>query len=203
MVTVRGGLDRVLSAAAAAHFRRAGGELGEGSRFFGRPVVAVAPSSTLRVGDRFLAISRSRDTALGVSHPMVLRTLGPGARLEIGSDVGISGGSICAAYRVSIGDGCLLGADTIVADTDFHPVEDPDRRYALPPQPAERDAVTIGRNVFLGARVIVLRGSWIGDGAVVGAGTVVRGRVEPGTVVAADRTRTLRTLDLSADQAGR
>lgn len=163
-------------------------------RFLGRPVVSVAAASTLRVGANFTAISRSRSTALGVAHPLVLRTLRPGARLEIGRDVGISGGAICAAYRVSIGDGCLFGADTVVVDTDFHPVDHPYRRHAAPPEPTERDAVTVGRNVFLGAGVMVLRGSWIGDGAVVGAGSVVRGRVEAGSVVAGEPLRTLRLL---------
>lgn len=194
MVTVRGAFDRVGSAAISARLRHQGVELGSAPRFLGRPVVSVAGASTLTVGDNFTAISRSRSTALGAAHPLVLRTLRPGARLEIGSDVGISGGAICAAYRVSIGDGCLFGADTVVVDTDFHPVDHPDRRYAAPPAPTERDAVTVGRNVFLGARVMVLRGSWIGDGAVVGAGSVVRGRVEAGSVVAGEPLRTLRVL---------
>jgi acetyltransferase-like isoleucine patch superfamily enzyme len=203
MVTARGAFDRVGSVVISSALRRAGVELGTEPRFLGRPVVSVAAASTLRAGDRFTAISRSRGTALGVAHPLVLRTLWPGAELAIGSDVGISGGSICAAYRVSIGDGCLLGADTIVVDTDFHPVDHPDRRHAGLPEPTERDAVTIGRNVFLGARVIVLRGSWIGDGAVIGAGAVVRGRVEAGSVVAGDAPRTLRVLDPDDRRVGR
>ena len=110
----------------------------------------------------------------------------------------MSGGTICAVYRVSIGDGCLIGADTVIVDTDFHPLAHPDRRHAALPEPREKDAVTIGRNVFLGTRVLILRGSWIGDGAVVGAGSVVRGRVEPGSVVAGNPLRTLRRLDQCA-----
>lgn len=195
MATVGGALDLVRSATTATWLRRTGVQLGAGPRFFGRPVVSVAPGSVLGIGDRFVAISRSRHTALGVSHPVVLRTVRPGAELRIGRDVGISGGSICAAYRVSIGDGCLFGADTLVVDTDFHPVDHPDRRYAPAPEPTERDAVTIGRNVFLGAGVKVLRGSWIGDDAVIGAGSVVRGRVEAGSIVAGGPLRTLRAID--------
>lgn len=194
MTSLRGAVDRAGSAVIGRHLHRAGVRLGAAPRFFGLPVVTVTPGSVLRLGDRFCGISRSRDTALGVAHPLVLRTLRPGAVLDIGADVGISGGSICAAYRVRIGDGCLFGADTMVVDTDFHPVDHPDRRHAAPPEPDERDAVTIGRNVFLGARVIVLPGAWIGDGAVIGAGSVVAGRVEAGTVVAGPSVRMLRTL---------
>lgn len=201
MTNLSGAVDRAGSAAVALRLRRTGVRVGAAPRFFGRPVVSVVPGSTLRLGDRFCGISRSRDTALGVAHPLVLRTLLPDAVLEIGADVGISGGSICAAYRVRIGDGCLLGADTMVVDTDFHPIDHPDRRHASLPEPSDRDAVTIGRNVFLGARVIVLRGTWIGDGAVIGAGSVVAGRVEAGAVVAGPSVRTLRTLTWSVGPA--
>lgn len=202
MVTARGVLDRSASAAIATLLRRRGVHVGLDPRFLGRPVVSVVPGSALRIGDRLMAISRSTSTALGVAHPVVLRTLRPGARLDIGNDVGISGGSICAALRVTIGDGTLLGADTVVVDTDFHPVDHPDRRHAALPVPRERDAVTIGRNVFLGARVTVLRGSWIGDGAVVGAGCVVRGRVESGAVVMGEPPRTVRVLGGHAHPVG-
>lgn len=202
MTSLRGAADRAGSAAIALGLRRAGVGLGVAPRFFGRPTVSVAPGSTLRLGDRFCGISRSRDTALGVAHPLVLRTMRSGATLHIGADVGISGGSICAAYRVEIGDGCLLGADTMVVDTDFHPVDSPARRHAAPPEPGEHDAVTIGRNVFLGARVIVLRGASIGDGAVIGAGSVVAGRVEAGAVVAGPSVRTLRMLHVPAEHPG-
>jgi acetyltransferase-like isoleucine patch superfamily enzyme len=199
----RGVVDRLESAVIAALLRQRGMALGTTPCFLGRPLVSIAPESLLAVGDRFTAISRSRRTALGVAHPLVLRTMRAGARLEIGADVGISGGSICAAYRVSIGDGCLFGADTVVVDTDFHPVDHPDRRHAALPEPMEKDAVVIGRNVFLGAGVLVLRGSWIGDGAVVGAGSVVRGRVEAGSVVAGEPLRVLRRLDRANSGATR
>lgn len=186
---------RTESALIAGTLRRRGVVLGRGARFLGWPVVSVADGSTVAIGQRFVAASRSSLTALGVSHPTVLRTLRPGAVLEVGDDVGISGGSICAAVRVTIGEGCLLGADVTVVDTDFHPVHHPLRRYAPPPAPRPEDAVSIGRNVFIGTRAIILRGSHIGDHAVVGAGAVVRGPVEAGTVVAGNPARRLRGLD--------
>lgn len=44
--------------------------------------------------------------------------------------------------------------------------------------------VTIGNNVFLGQRVIVLKGTQIGDDVVVGSGSVVAGQLKPGAVFA-------------------
>lgn len=44
--------------------------------------------------------------------------------------------------------------------------------------------VVIGERCYLGAGTIVLPGTRIGDGAVVGAGSLVRGEIEAGTIVA-------------------
>lgn len=170
---------------------RAGVVLGRQVRFHGQPIVELAPGSTIRIGDRAVLTSRSAHTALGVAHPVVLRTLFPDATIDIGQDVGISGGSICAAVHVSIGDGTLLGADVVVADTDFHPVRHTHRRHAPVPAPAPGDAVRIGRNVFIGTRAVVLKGSTIGDDAVVGAGAVVTGDVAQGAIVAGNPARPL------------
>lgn len=181
--------DRATHEVVRRQVARQGVALAEEVRFHGRPVVELAAGSRITIGHRVVLTSTSLHTALGVSHPVVLRTLAPGAVIELGDWVGISGGSICAAVRVVIGEGTLLGADVVVADTDFHPVRHPDRRRAPMPEPRPEDAVEIGRNVFIGTRAIVLKGSRIGDGAVVGAGAVVSGAVAPGAVVAGNPAR--------------
>lgn len=94
----------------------------------------------------------------------------------------MSGCTICAAQRVTIGDGCLLGADVFIADTDFHPVEPEDRRRRT--DGVRMAPVEIGDNVFIGARAMVLKGVRIGDNAVVGAGSVVTTDV-PANAIAA------------------
>ncbi|SNS14525.1 Hexapeptide repeat of succinyl-transferase [Noviherbaspirillum humi] len=50
----------------------------------------------------------------------------------------------------------------------------------------------VGRNCFIGARSILLPGVQIGDGAIVGAGSVVTRDVPPGCVVAGNPARILR-----------
>src|SRR4051794_32861285 len=84
-----------------------GVELGRGVVFFGMPVIAMAKNSRICLGDRVVLCSDCRFTALGVNHPVVLRTLKAGAEILIGRDCGISGGSICAAKRVELGAECL------------------------------------------------------------------------------------------------
>ncbi|MFB9995035.1 acyltransferase [Deinococcus oregonensis] len=171
--------------------KRAGVRYGRGLRLYGIPVVAVAQGSSLTIGNNVVLCSLSEFTALGVNHAVVLRTLLPGAKLFIGNDVGISGGTLCAAVHVEIGDGTMLGANVTIADTDFHPVASPKRRYA-PLSEAEHAPVIIGKNVFIGTGSIVLKGVTIGDNAVIGAGSVVTKDVPAGAIAAGNPARILR-----------
>lgn len=164
-----------------------GVDVGEGLCLYGAPIVACADGARIRLGNRVVLCSRSSDTALGVAHPVVLRAVAAGATIEIGDDTGISGGSICAAVSVRIGQRCLLGADVMVTDTDFHAHHAAQRREAGANVPSA--AVWIGDDVFIGARAVVLKGVRIGDGAVVGCAAVVTRDVAPGAVVAGNPAR--------------
>jgi len=168
--------------------------LGRAVRVIGRPIVEIAAGSSITVGDRCAIVSRPGSTALGVSRPVILRTLREGARIDIGADVGLSGTTICAATHVSVGDRVLFGADVLVADTDFHEIDAIPRRYAAPPEPKEADRVVIGDDVFIGARSIVLSGSTIGEGAVIGTGSVIKGEIPPGVGAAGNPCRVIRPL---------
>jgi acetyltransferase-like isoleucine patch superfamily enzyme len=180
----------VTNALGRRRLKRAGVELAASARAMGRPVVSRCADSRIVVEEGVVLCSASRWTALGVAHPVVLRTLQPGAVLHIGRDTGISGGSFCAARSLRIGQRCLIGADVLIADTDFHALA-----------PALRDAgwdaigcapVHIGDDVFIGARAVILKGVRIGDGAVVGAGAVVTRSVPAGAVVAGNPAMVVR-----------
>lgn len=54
--------------------------------------------------------------------------------------------------------------------------------------------VAIGRNVWIGDKVTVLPGVHIGDGAIIGAGSVVTGDVPAYAVVAGNPARIIRNL---------
>lgn len=64
--------------------------------------------------------------------------------------------------------------------------------------------VDIGRKVYIGAHAIVLPGVRIGDGAIVGAGSVVRHDVGPNAVVLGNPAAEVGTLeDFTAKHLGR
>jgi len=117
----------------------------------------------------------------------------PGARIEIGDDVGMSGASVCSAMSVTIGNRVMLGADAVVTDTDFHPVHAVPRRYVN--TGVQVAAVVIEDDVFVGMRAMVLKGSRIGKGSVVAAGAVVTTDVPPFSIVAGQPARVVGRID--------
>lgn len=112
------------------------------------------------------------------------------ARLEIGERSLVNFGTqLVALSRVTIGPRCLIGSHCMITDSAFHDV-DPDRRL----EPPTAQPVTIGENVWLGARVIVLPGVTIGDDSVIGAGSVVTGDIPARTLAAGVPARVIRSL---------
>ena len=89
---------------------------------------------------------------------------------------------------ISIGDGCLIGHNAVLATLN-HDLS-PSRRADMHPAP-----VTLGRNVWLGSNVTVLPGVTIGDDAVVAAGAVVTKDVPARSVVVGSPARVIRTLE--------
>jgi acetyltransferase-like isoleucine patch superfamily enzyme len=75
--------------------------------------------------------------------------------------------------RIAIGDDVLFGPDVLVTAAgyrfnDGHPVTD---------QAMDEADVILGNDVWIGAKCVILPGARIGDGAIVGAGSVVRGTI--------------------------
>lgn len=59
----------------------------------------------------------------------------------------------------------------------------------------EARPVRIGRNVWIGFEAVILPGVTVGEGAVIGARSVVAENVPPFTIVAGNPGRVVRVLD--------
>jgi acetyltransferase-like isoleucine patch superfamily enzyme len=180
-------------------WRKKGMILGRGIIWYGTPIVSLSPQSKILIGEQCSICSRSAQTALGVNHAVVLRTLRPDAELIIGKRVRMSGTTICAAERVSIGDRCVIGANVTIVDTDFHSLEPNTRSTTADARSSKVKAVNIGCDVFIGGGSYILKGVKIGDGSVIGAGSVVRSDVASGTIVAGNPAREIAQLNLIPD----
>jgi acetyltransferase-like isoleucine patch superfamily enzyme len=95
------------------------------------------------------------------------------AKLDVGIDTSINSYTVVGAMeRVRIGDHCIFAAFVSITDAT-HGIED--LSIATKHAPITAKPVIIGDNVWLGSGTMVMMGSHIGNDAVVGARSLVRG----------------------------
>ena len=115
-----------------------------------------------------------------------------GERTEFSNNV-----SIIALQEVSVGCDCLIADRVTIYDADFHELSPASR---LPGKVREEsDGVIaptrIGNNVWIGSCAIILKGVTIGDGAVIGAGSVVTKDISSNVLAVGSPARVVRSLD--------
>jgi acetyltransferase-like isoleucine patch superfamily enzyme len=133
---------------------------------------------TVKVGDGLLIRSRKYN-------PVEISCASTG-KLSFGNNVFLNQGvRIACTLEISIGDNALIGDETVILDNDYHQMADVLVQIA---------PVHIEADVWLGTRVIVLRGVTIGRGSVIGAGAVVTRSVPPYTFAAGVPARPIRSL---------
>lgn len=158
-----------------------GVKLGRSANFYGLPKVFRHRGSKISIGQNFENRNWLFSNPLGIDHPTILTTWSKNAKIIIGSNVGISGGSICAQGIIEIGDNCLIGANCTIIDTDFHPLDAKNRRYK---KVADSRNVQLEKNVFVGMNTTILKGVRIGMNSVIGAGSIVRRSIPANSIYA-------------------
>ena len=159
------------------------------AQFIGIPKIYLHPNTKIQIGDRSVLCSRIDETALGVNHPVILRTCKEGAEILIGNDVGISGGVICAADSIKIGDRTLIGANVTIIDTDIHAKKSIGRRYNKNWNDISIKPVVIEENVFIGANSIICKGVRVGQNSIIAAGSVVVKDIPENTIAGGNPAR--------------
>jgi acetyltransferase-like isoleucine patch superfamily enzyme len=115
--------------------------------------------------------------------------------LEIGHNSGLGHEvEIVVARRITIGNHCHIAGGTRLFDSSGHPLDPAKRLANLPPEADDVKPITIGDNVWIGARCTVLPGVTIGDNSVVATGSVVTSDVPPNTLVAGYPARQIKRL---------
>ncbi|HEY3717557.1 MAG TPA: acyltransferase [Jatrophihabitantaceae bacterium] len=114
------------------------------------------------------------------------------AHVQVGADSGFNGSVRLLMHepgRIDIGYGCLFAGETDLSISDMHSLVDVDTGRRINP-PAD---IRVGDRVWLGQRANVLKGAQLGDGCVVGAGSIVRGTLPTNTVCAGVPAKVVRT----------
>ena len=166
----------------------------------GVPIIFNKSGATLTIGDNVTVKSSFLSNLVGLYSRTIIVTRAPGAEILIGNNVGISGATIYARSRIEIGENTCIGGNAKILDNDFHPIEVEIRNRLLkdsnggdsdlvPTKP-----IQIGKNCFIGCNSIILKGTSLGDGCVVGAGAVVAGKFEDNCVIAGNPAKVIKKL---------
>ncbi len=149
----------------------------------GIPKVRIIDSARLELGDSVTLTSHNDWYHVNIFAPCKLLADRPGATIRIGSQSRIHGACIHATKSVSIGERCLIAANVQIIDSNGHELSFPDVSNRINTIDQGREIV-IEDDVWIGTGSVVLPGAHIESGSVVGAMSVVRGRVPKNTVVA-------------------
>lgn len=123
----------------------------------------------------------------------------PHAVIEIGDRVQINNNAFIKSEGagIRIGARALLGSDVTIYDSDFHDLRAAHRRDGEP----RMAAVELEENVFVGDRVLILKGVRIGADAVIGAGSVVTRSIPAGAIAAGNPARVIGQIPASDARA--
>lgn len=100
-----------------------------------------------------------------------------GAVMTLGDEVSVNYNCMFFCRKsIRIGSGTEFGPGVLIYDHDH------DYRAGLKERKFKESDVVIGKNCWIGAYTVILRGTVIGDDCVVAAGSVVKGTIQSGTV---------------------
>ena len=104
-----------------------------------------------------------------------------GVELNIGSHCFFNiNSSITCAEKIVIGNNCKFGNNLVVIDHDHN--YRANGIYSGDNPEFISSPVIIGNDVWIGANVVILRGTEIGDNCVIAAGSVVKDIIPPNTL---------------------
>jgi acetyltransferase-like isoleucine patch superfamily enzyme len=112
--------------------------------------------------------------------------LGPNGQVIIGDYCSIVSAIVATDRRVEIGDYAFIAHEVVIADDPWAQPFDP--TAATPADPAAQ-GIHIGAKVWIGARAILLGKARVGEGAIVGAASIVDSDVRPYSIVAGNPAR--------------
>ncbi|GAN79476.1 acyltransferase [Acidocella aminolytica] len=111
--------------------------------------------------------------------------------VEIGDDFGCNGKGNLYLHEpsaISIGNGCLFADGVMLTTSDMHSIVDISTGTRINPA----QDIYLGHRVWLGLNAMVLKGSRIGNGSIVGAHSLVSGKIPDNCSAAGNPAKVLR-----------
>ncbi len=163
--------------------------IGDGTKVYNFRAIAARPPARLTIGAKSMF-----QGSIAADHPAAIVT--------IGSNTFVGGSRLVCAKEICIGDNVLISWGCTLVDHDSHSLVWEERQNDVRDWHYGRkdwshvtmEKVTICDKAWIGFNVVILKGVTVGEGAVVGACSVVTKDVEPYTVVAGNPARLVKRL---------
>ncbi len=151
-----------------------------------RSRISIGDNTIINSGDYYIPIGYGGRTIFLVKKD---------GYINIGHDCGLTNSVFCSSVGIDVGNNVLFGAGVKIYDCDFHSLNYLERRD-IKNNPGEKSGkIIIGDDAFIGAGTIILKGTEIGNKAVIGAGSVVAGKIPEGQIWAGNPAKYIRKVD--------
>lgn len=144
----------------------------------GIPFIDVRGNGKIYIGNNVRLNSLNRSYHLNLFAPVKLFADRNGAVIEIGDNTRIHGTCIHAYDKIIIGKNCLIAANCQIFDGSGHDLSFDDVENRINTT-GDAKPIKIEDNVWIGANSIILPGVTIGEGSVIGSGSVVVKDIPP------------------------
>jgi len=168
--------------------------VGNGLKIVKLPIIDIRNGGKISIGSNVTLTSDNVGYHLNMYSPVKLYADRPGAEIVIGDNTRIHGSCIHAYEKISIGNNCLIAANTQIMDGSGHDLsfENPANRINTT---GTTKPVIIEDNVWIGANCIILPGVTIGQGSIIGAGSVVTKSIPPMVVAGGNPAKVIKVAD--------
>jgi len=177
---------------------------------FNRRKVTCEGRVFLKFGSGISGVKNKNQIILGedmkLSGWLVVEGMG---KIKIGGYTSINERTIIRAMEsVEIGSHCLISSDVYIQDNNSHSIYAEDRRrdiesdsdyggrgMSIEVKNPAHGPVKIGNDVWIGRRVMILKGVTIGDRAVIAAGSVVTHDIPADAIAAGNPAKVVKTIN--------
>lgn len=134
-----------------------------------------------------------RTSQLFYSNYAYIESRGINSLIEINNNVKINN-NVCIVSDgegIFIDENTLIGTNVTITDSNFHDLNPLFREF----RDSNSKKVNIGKNVFIGSNVTILKGASIGDNSVIATGSIVTGLIPSNVIAGGTPCRVLKNLD--------
>ena len=175
-------------------FKIYGIQYGKDMRVCNRLYIKINSNASISIGNNFAFSSGGGYNPLARNIKGAIE-LESDSSLIIGDNVGISSSCLWVYDFLKIGNNVKIGGDCIIMDSDAHSINYIERRNGKTDRPnAKKTGITIGNDVLIGTRCIILKGVTIGDRTVIGSGSVVTKSIPSDCVAAGNPCKVIKYI---------